>query len=57
MDIERIEWWISTEHLKMKMRQSLEEIEREKTLCEKLKLKNQNNEQDSKTNQENQAKG
>lgn len=55
IDIERLEWWISSEHLKMKLKQSLEDIEREKTLCEVLKIKNQNNDKDDKANHESKA--
>jgi hypothetical protein len=56
LDIERLEWWISSKHLEMKLKQSLEEINKEKTLCEILKTKKQNNDKDDKTNHENQAK-
>jgi len=77
LDIERIEWWVQAEAIKLKLKQSLEEIERDKLFCRyfklsikpqdvqaevvseptkigdnyeyEIKLKNQNNEQDNKT--------
>ena len=56
MDIERIEWWITAEHKKRKIKESLERLENEKTLCEVLKSKTNNNDKISKTNQEDKAK-
>jgi len=53
LDIERIEWWVEAEAIKLKLkadRENLRQIEEnEKTFCREVKLKNQNNEQDNKT--------
>ena len=52
-DFERLEWWISYEATKLRLkaaREKLKELEEnDKTFCREVKLKNQNNEQDNKT--------
>ena len=53
-DIERIEWFVQAEYIKMKLKADKEKLrqieENDKTFCREVKLKNQNNEQDNKTN-------
>jgi hypothetical protein len=53
LDIERIEWWVQAEAIKLKLKADLEKLrqieESDKTFCREIKLKNQNNEQDNKT--------
>lgn len=53
LDIERIEWWISYEATMLRLKADQEKLrqieENEKTFCREIKLKNQNNEQDNKT--------
>lgn len=55
-DIERIEFWAQAESIKLKLKADLEKLrqieENEKTFCREIKLKNQNNEQDNKTDHE-----
>ncbi len=59
LEIERIEWWVMAESAKMKLKADREKLrkleESEKTFCREVKLKNQNNDKNSKTDQENQA--
>jgi len=53
LDIERIQWWVEAEAIKLKLKADLEKLkeleENDKTFCREVKLKNQNNEQDNKT--------
>jgi hypothetical protein len=59
LDIERIQWWIEAEAIKLRLRDNAERLKQledsEKTFCREVKLKNHNNDQDGKTNQEDQA--
>lgn len=59
LEIERIEWFVMAEAAKLKLKADQEKLrkleESEKTFCREVKLKNQNNDKNSKTNQENQA--
>ncbi len=52
-DIERLEWWITEKSNEMRMKANREKLrqieEKDKTFCREVKLKNQNNEQDNKT--------
>ena len=60
MDIERIQWWIEAESIKMKIRADRERLEKmEKgTFCREVNNKNQNkDDKNSETNHEDQAKG
>jgi cell wall assembly regulator SMI1 len=57
LDIERIEFWAQAESIKLRAKANLEKLKQledsEKTFCREVKLKNHNNDQDGKTNQEN----
>ncbi len=59
LDIERIQWWVEAESIKLRAKANLEKLKQledsEKTFCREVKLKNHNNDQDGKTNQEDQA--
>jgi cell wall assembly regulator SMI1 len=59
LDIERIEFWAQAESIKLRAKANLEKLKQledsEKTFCREVKLKNHNNDQDGKTNQEDQA--
>lgn len=59
LEIERIEWFVMAEAAKLKLKADMEKLRQledsEKTFCREVKLKNHNNDQDGKTNQENQA--
>lgn len=57
LEIERIEWWTIERLRNIKAnREYLSQLEQsEKTFCREVKLKNQNNDKNSKTNQKNQA--
>ena len=49
LEIERIEWWIMAEATKLRLKAEREAKDKI-MLCEEIKLKNQNNEQDNETN-------
>ena len=48
LEIERIEWWITSKAIELRLK-SDREAKAKIMLCEEIKLKNQNNEQDNKT--------
>ncbi len=54
LDIERIQWWVEARAIELRLRANQEKLkeleENDKTFCREVKLKNQNNEQDNKTN-------
>lgn len=59
LEIERLEWFVMAEATKLRIKAELEKqkqlADSEKAFCREVKLKNHNNDQDSKTNQEDQA--
>lgn len=60
MDIERIQWWIEAESIKMKIRADRERLEKmeKDTFCRQVNNKNQNkHDKNSEANHEDQAKG
>jgi hypothetical protein len=60
MDIERIQWWIEAESIKLRIRADRERLEKmeKDTFCRQVNNKNQNkDDKNSETNHEDQAKG